>query len=141
MVANANRRFNTTDKLNINRVSVEDLITIKSEIIDFNQLLYSEPEAWRPDFTHLQCPQINAIEKQWLQRDFEEQEILEGIKACAIEKALGPGGYTMGFFLHCWKIIKEDLMNTFQNFHSQEYFEKSFNATYIALIPKKVGAA
>lgn len=46
----------------------------------------------------------------------------------------------MGFFIQCWDVVKEDLMNTFQNFHSQELFEKSFNATYVALIPKKAGA-
>lgn len=28
-------------------------------------------------------------------------------------------------------------MDTFQNFHEQEVFEKSFNATFIALIPKE----
>ncbi|XP_047257604.1 uncharacterized protein LOC124889669 [Capsicum annuum] len=31
-------------------------------------------------------------------------------------------------------------MEAFHNFHSSEIFEKSFNATYIALIPKKAGA-
>lgn len=31
-------------------------------------------------------------------------------------------------------------MNAFQNFYEQEMFEKSFNATFIALIPKKKGA-
>lgn len=37
-------------------------------------------------------------------------------------------------------MVKANLVKTFQNFHSQEYFEKSFNATYVALITKKVGA-
>jgi len=31
-------------------------------------------------------------------------------------------------------------MKTFKNFYSHGVFEKSFNATYIALIPKKNGA-
>lgn len=35
---------------------------------------------------------------------------------------------------------KEGLMQTCQNFHSQHTFEKSFNATFAALIPKKAGA-
>ncbi|WMV48673.1 hypothetical protein MTR67_042058 [Solanum verrucosum] len=56
------------------------------------------------------------------------------------DSVLGPDGYTMGFFVNCWEIVKGDLMSTMQNFHSQEFFEKSFNATYIALIPKKSGA-
>nr|XP_016491211.1 PREDICTED: uncharacterized protein LOC107810891 [Nicotiana tabacum] len=59
---------------------------------------------------------------------------------CASDKAPGPDGYTMGFFRKCWDILKEDIMAAFNNFHSQEMFEKSFNATYIALTPKKTGA-
>ena len=46
----------------------------------------------------------------------------------------------MGYFVKCWEIVKEDVMATFQNFHLHEIIEKSFNATYIALIPKKKGA-
>lgn len=37
-------------------------------------------------------------------------------------------------------MIKEDLMQTCHNFHSQQRFENSFNATFVALIPKKAGA-
>ena len=44
----------------------------------------------------------------------------------------------MGSFVTCWEIVKKDVMATFQNFHSHEIFEKSFNATDI--IPKKNGA-
>lgn len=33
-----------------------------------------------------------------------------------------------------------DLLGTVCNFHQKELFEKSFNATFIALIPKKAGA-
>uniref|UniRef100_A0A0V0GQC7 Putative ovule protein n=1 Tax=Solanum chacoense TaxID=4108 RepID=A0A0V0GQC7_SOLCH len=59
---------------------------------------------------------------------------------CAMDKAHGPDGYTMGFFIKCWDVVKKDIMDTFKNFHSHNIFEKSFNATYIALIPKKKGA-
>ncbi|WMV58899.1 hypothetical protein MTR67_052284 [Solanum verrucosum] len=38
------------------------------------------------------------------------------------------------------EILKGDVMATIRNFHSQEDFEKSLNATYIALVPKKNGA-
>ena len=36
--------------------------------------------------------------------------------------------------------MKKDIIDTFKNFHSHNIFDKSFNATYIALIPKKNGA-
>ncbi|KAH0709195.1 hypothetical protein KY284_010622 [Solanum tuberosum] len=46
----------------------------------------------------------------------------------------------MSFFKVCWETLKEDLMQTIHNFHQKETFEKSFNATFVALIPKKHGA-
>jgi hypothetical protein len=41
------------------------------------------------------------------------------------------------FFRSCWAIVKDDLMHIFHNFHEHEMFEKSLNATFIAVIPKK----
>nr|XP_009599592.1 uncharacterized protein LOC104095219 [Nicotiana tomentosiformis] len=43
----------------------------------------------------------------------------------------------MGFSQKCWPTVKEDVMLTLKNFHFNEYFEKSLNASYVALIPKK----
>ncbi|WMV25761.1 hypothetical protein MTR67_019146 [Solanum verrucosum] len=37
-------------------------------------------------------------------------------------------------------VENKDIMNAFHNFHEQEVFERSFNATFITLIPKKKGA-
>lgn len=42
--------------------------------------------------------------------------------------------------IKCWESMNQDIMNVFQNFYEQEVFERSFNATFIALIPKKKGA-
>ncbi|WMV19159.1 hypothetical protein MTR67_012544 [Solanum verrucosum] len=56
------------------------------------------------------------------------------------DKAPGPNGFTMAFFIHCWDVVKVEVIGAIQNFHSRGYFEKSFNATFIALIPKKMGA-
>ena len=44
----------------------------------------------------------------------------------------------MAFFQTCWSILKTDVMVVFQNFHVQGEFEKSLNAIFIALIPKKL---
>jgi hypothetical protein len=35
--------------------------------------------------------------------------------------------------------MKDDLMGAFHNAHEHEVFEKSLNATFIALIPKNIG--
>lgn len=72
-----------------------------------------------------------------LQSNFEENEVLRCLKICAVDKASGPDGFTMGFFITCWDVVKQDIMDNFQNFYEQEVFQKSFNVTFIALIPKK----
>ncbi|WMV34092.1 hypothetical protein MTR67_027477 [Solanum verrucosum] len=84
------------------------------------------------------CPRINEIDGKFLEAPFEAEEILESIKACAGDKAPGPDGYTMAFFSQCWDIIRHELVAAVQNFHARECFEKSFNATFVALIPKKM---
>jgi hypothetical protein len=56
------------------------------------------------------------------------------------DKAPGPDGFFMAFFQKCWEVIKKDLMAVFKEFHETGKFEKSLNATFVALIPKKAGA-
>ncbi|KAG5611198.1 hypothetical protein H5410_022479 [Solanum commersonii] len=48
--------------------------------------------------------------------------------------------HPMSFFQDFWEMLKDDILQPLQNFHSQQVFERSFNATYVALIPNKVGA-
>lgn len=74
------------------------------------------------------------------QEKFDEQGVYNCIKLCGTDKAAGPDRYTMDFYIKCWEVLKHHIMEAFHNFHAQEMFEKSFNATYIDLIPKKKGA-
>jgi hypothetical protein len=41
---------------------------------------------------------IGEVEAIWLERDFEERELLEVVKAMNGDKALSPDGYSMAFF-------------------------------------------
>lgn len=75
-----------------------------------------------------------------MQSRFEEQEVLRCLKMCAMDKAPGPDGFTMGFFIKCYEMLKKHIMGMFHNFHSHAFFERSFNETYIALTPKKNSA-
>jgi hypothetical protein len=75
----------------------------------------------------------------WLERDFKENEVIEVVKKLQVDKSLGPDGFSLGFVQTCWEVIKEDIMAVLQDFHSKGRFQKSLNATFIALIPKKVG--
>jgi hypothetical protein len=46
----------------------------------------------------------------------------------------------MAFFQACWAVVHLDIMAVLRAFHVSGSFEKSLNATFLALIPKKVGA-
>ncbi len=56
------------------------------------------------------------------------------------DKAPGPDGFTMAFFQTCWRIVKLDVMAFFGEVHEYGQFERSLNATFISLIPKKINA-
>ena len=62
------------------------------------------------------------------------------MKNMAEDKALGPDGFSMAVFQSCWDILKQDVMTVFHDFHATRNFEKSINASFLALIPKKPGA-
>ncbi|XP_049351941.1 uncharacterized protein LOC125816378 [Solanum verrucosum] len=138
--ANAHKRYNHIDQLEVQGETIIEPDRIKEEIISFYKKMYIELEGWRPSVNISNHPTITEGENEALQADFEEQEVLDCLKMCAIDKAPGPDAYTMGFFLKCWEIIKHDILGAFHNFHSTGMFEKSYNTTCIALIAKKIGA-
>lgn len=112
---------------------------INEEIVNFYSKLYTGEVEWRPTGNISNCPRITEVEREVLQGDFEEQDVYNCLKMCAADKAPGPDGFTMGFYLKCREVLKHDIMRASHNFHSKEIFEKSSNDTYIALIPKKMG--
>jgi hypothetical protein len=73
-----------------------------------------------------------------MERALEEREVFKVVKDMNGEKAWGPNGFPMAFFQSCWDVLKKDIMEVFLEFQ-QGKFKKSLNATFITLIPKKVG--
>ncbi|KAF3625895.1 putative mannosyl-oligosaccharide 1,2-alpha-mannosidase MNS3-like [Capsicum annuum] len=115
-----------------NRVLTDEETTKKSELLlKYEELLKKEEISWN------KSQEFSEEDRVALQSNFDETEVLRCLKLCASDKAPGPDGFTMGFFIKCWEVVKQDILDTFQNFHDQKVFEKSFNATFIVLIPKK----
>ena len=56
------------------------------------------------------------------------------------DKAPGPDGFTMAFFQKCWSVVEVDVMAVFEHFHRYSVFERSLNASFLTLIPKKNNA-
>ena len=92
----------------------------------------------RPVLDDVEFSSIPVEDANWLDRPFEEEEVLRVINDFNGDKAPSPDGFSMAFFQSCWGILKTKIMAVFHNFHTQAMFEKSFNASFLALIPKKV---
>ena len=83
---------------------------------------------------------ISEEDASWLDIPFDEDEVFGVVHDFNGDKAPGLGGFTMAFFQSCWSKVKTNIMNVFHSFHAHFVFEKSLNATFLALIPKKVDA-
>ena len=89
----------------------------------------------------LEFDQLDGSERGWLERRFEKEEILLVVNELAGDKAPGPDGFSMTFFHNCWRVVESDVLAVFEEFYHISTFEKSLNATFIALIPKKNDAS
>lgn len=119
---------------------IEDKELIKEEIISFYQNLYTEEKHWRPStyFERMGC--LTTEEKDGLEATVGEEEVLAAVTSCAPDKALGPDGLTMAFYHKNWDTIKNYVLGALNQFHHNCNMVKSFNASFIALVPKRKGA-
>jgi len=106
--------------------------------VDFYKKLYQELEYWWPTIDGLDLANLDETERLFME-EFEE-EILEALKEAKGDKALGLDGSTMAFFQKCWSVLEADVLAFFADFHRQCVFEKSLNAAFLSLIPKKANA-
>ena len=96
--------------------------------------------AHRPVLDDVDFSSISVEDANWLDRPFEEEEVVGVINDFNGDKAPGPDGFFVAFFQSCYGVLKTEIMVVFHNFHTQAVFEKSLNASFLALIPKKVDA-
>ena len=111
---------------------------IAEGISSFYRQLYSENVVDRPVLDDMIFSRIFEEDALWLDRPFDEEEVHGVITGFNVDKAPGPNGFSMAFFQSCWSVLKKEIMEVFQNFHTQAIFEKSLNIAFLALIPKKV---
>ena len=136
--ANSHKRFNTIDNLLVEGELTSDPNSISTCISHFYKQLYSENEGQRPVLDEVEFSMIFEEEAAWLDGPFEEEEVYGVIQGCNGDKSPGLDGFSMAFFKACWDFLKLEIMEVLKNFNSQAVFEKSVNATFLALISKKV---
>ena len=68
---------------------------------------------------------------------FPEEEIFPALSSYCGDKALGPDGFTMAFWLFCWDVVKPKILGFFGEFYIHGTFQRSLNSTFLLLIPKE----
>ena len=95
---------------------------------------------WRPTVDGLDFACIREDDRLSLERDFLKEEVPQVLVKMEGDKALGLNGFTMAFFHKCWRVVEAVVMVVFKHFHRYLVFERSLNASFLSLIPKKSNA-
>ena len=80
---------------------------------------------------------IEEDERLSLEKEFSKEEVFQVLREMEGDKAPSPNGFTMAFFHKCCSIVEKDVMDFFDYFHRHSVFERSLNASFLTLIPKK----
>ena len=80
---------------------------------------------------------IGKDDRLSLERYFSKEEVSHVLVEMEGDKAPGLDGFIMAFFHKCWMVVEADVMAVFKHFHRFSIFERSLNASFLSLIPKK----
>lgn len=119
-----------------------DEITITGNKVakGYHHNLYREEFIARPKLDNLPFEVLDSHSKEILEALFTEGEIENCLRECNADKSQGLDGFNFKFFHTFWPLLKEDILDLFNDFHKSKCFVKSLNSTSLVLIPKMVGA-
>ncbi|RVX14205.1 hypothetical protein CK203_011305 [Vitis vinifera] len=137
-MANTRRRRNILDKLRVNGVLLVGEDNIKDGVANaFFQMILSEVGKWRPSIDGLVFNSLLFASSTALEFYFSEEEVFAALSSLCGDKALGSDGFTLAFWQGCWEVVKSEVMGFFGEFYEPGSFERSLNATFLVLVPKK----
>ncbi|CAA0382872.1 unnamed protein product [Arabidopsis thaliana] len=124
---------------------IENQSQIKDMTVSyFQNLLGSERSGVVPmdideikDLMNFRCPQSLFMPLIAVPIDLE---ITEALFRMPKNKALGPDGFPVEFFLEAWNIVGPDTISVVKEFFISGHLPRRFNSTAITLIPKVTGA-
>ena len=92
---------------------------------------------WHLTVDKLDFACIGKDDRLSLERYFSKEEVSHVLVEMEGDKAPGLDGFIMAFFHKCWMVVEADVMAVFKHFHRFSIFERSLNASFLSLIPKK----
>lgn len=103
-MANSNRKNNSISSLEVGGDGGGSRV---EEIVGFYSSLYREPFSWRPFLEDLEFASISGVDVEWMERPFDEEEVMGATRSLNGDKAPGPDGFSLDFFQSCWEVVRE----------------------------------
>ena len=88
---------------------------LKNSVVGAFNNLYKEEGGWRPGVEGLPFIRLDSSEAEGLEIPFTEGEVFVALSDLGKDKAPGPDGFTMAFWLFCWDIVKIEIMGFSRN--------------------------
>ncbi|RVW16447.1 Transposon TX1 uncharacterized 149 kDa protein [Vitis vinifera] len=126
-------------KIIINGEELVEEQEVREGIVKAFQHQLREKPGWRADLEGLHLKSLDHSEAEALEVPFTEEEIFAALMDMNGDKAPGLDGFTVAFWQACWDFAKEEIVELFKELYDQKSFTKSLNATFLVIIPKKVG--
>ncbi|XP_050232953.1 uncharacterized protein LOC126681456 [Mercurialis annua] len=141
LAANIHAKNNLISEIYIDNIGYNRPVDIKLQISKYFRFYYKKKQQISFCLDQLQFRQIRQESCNSLTAYFEEEEVFNALKSCDPNKAPGPDGFNMFFYGRSWQIVKEDIMQIFNDFCSTGLFPKGLNTAFLILIPKVKGAS
>eukprot|EP00253_Pinus_taeda_P027574 PITA_27574 len=143
--AEARKQFKTVKEIHHQNAVVKDFEDIKRAAHSHFKDLYSAPDD-PPMDPHVypmnlipQC--VQDPDNSMLTALISMNELKNALDSMEPNKAPGPDGFPVRFYLSCWAIIKNDLLRMVRKSQSCAKIGGGINSAFLALIPKEKGAA
>ena len=102
--------------LEVNGVICEEKSVVATQLVQFYKTLYQETKELRSFVEGLEFDQIGT-KREWLERKFEKEEVLQVIRDIEGDRALGSDGFSMAFFSPLLESVEKDVLSIFEEFH------------------------
>ena len=84
---------------------------------------------------------VNNEHNRSLMQPISMQEVKAAVEQMVEGTSLGSNGFTIDFFLHCWNLLKDEVLELVEESRKNKWILPALNATHLVLIPKEIGAS
>jgi len=142
-VANGRKRKNTILSFKKEDEIIEGDSNLLAHATEYYKTLFGpeqghsfplDPDLW--DENEL----VQDFENEILTQPFSEEEIKEALFQMEKNKAAGPDSIPIEFYQSCWEIVKNDIVQLFDDFYNGLLDVSRLNYGVITLLPKVVDA-